>query len=334
MVFPTFRDKRKEYKHVLLKRRERLLQVRQLHTSALKRKLLEERRNSTLKSLNNIGQTMRTYGSSPASIKKALEGYYEYCKLLHQVPVTQEELKKITEAIIPSASIPQLEVPDQLLSEVEARQINWLWPGRIPLGKITILDGDPGMGKSLITVDLAARVSTGQPMPDGTPGQQGNVLLVAPEDDPYDTLKPRLEAAGGDPARVRLLTGESFDSDKMRIYDRPFSLPRDFDALTKAINSTDPILVILDPLSAIIGNSVNISHDQAIREIFTSLALLAERTACAILIVRHLSKGSYSNPLHRGTGSIGIIAAARTGLIIAPHPENHHQRILATTKTT
>ena len=123
---------------------------------------------------------MRGCGASPASIKKAMEGYYLYRKLLHHVPVTQEELKKITEAVIPSASIPKLEVPGQLLSEVEARQINWLWPGRIPLGKITILDGDPGMGKSLITVDLAARVSTGQPMPDGTPGQQGSVLLVAP----------------------------------------------------------------------------------------------------------------------------------------------------------
>jgi hypothetical protein len=300
---------------------------------ALKRKLLEERRNSTLRSLNEMGHLMRAHGASPASIKKALEGYYEYCKLLHQVPVTQEELKKITEEVIPSASIPKLEVPGQLLSEVEARQINWLWPGRIPLGKITILDGDPGMGKSLITVDLAARLSTGQPMPDGTLGQQGTVLLVAPEDDPYDTLKPRLEAAGGDPARVRLLhTGESFDGNKMRIYDRPFSLPRDFDALIKTIKSTGAILVILDPLTAIIGNNVNISHDQAIREIFTPLALLAERTSCAILIVRHLGKGSSSNPLHRGAGSIGIIAAARTGLIIAPHPENHHQRILATTK--
>jgi RecA-family ATPase len=118
----------------------------------------------------------------------------------------------------------------------------------------------------------------------------------------------------------------------MRIYDRPFSLPRDFDALIKAIKSTGAILVILDPLTAIIGNNVNISHDQAIREIFTPLALLAESTSCAILIVRHLGKGSSSNPLHRGAGSISIIAAARTGLIIAPHPENHRQRILATTK--
>ncbi len=276
---------------------------------------------------------MRSHGASPASIKKAMEGFYEYRKILHHVVVTQEELKKITEAVIPSASIPKLEVPGQLLSEVEARQINWLWHGRIPLGKITMLDGDPGMGKSLITVDLAARLSTGQPMPDGTPGKQGSVLLVAPEDDPYDTLKPRLEAAGGDPTRVRLLhTGESFDSNKVRIYDRPFSLSRDFDALTKAIEFTSAILVILDPLTAIIGNNVNTSHDQAIREIFTPLALLAERTACAILIVRHLGKASSSNPLHRGAGSIGIIAAARTGLIIAPHPENHHQRILATTK--
>src|SRR5438876_5775373 len=76
----------------------------------------------------------------------------------------------------------------------------------IPLGKITLLDGDPGMGKSLLALDLAARVSSGRPMPDGTPGPQGGVILIAPEDDAGDTLRPRLQAAGGDPSRVLLLT--------------------------------------------------------------------------------------------------------------------------------
>jgi AAA domain-containing protein len=91
------------------------------------------------------------------------------------------------------------------LSEVETHQIEWLWQGRIPLGKITILDGDPGMGKSLIAMNIVACVTTGQPMPDGTPGIQGGAIIIAPEDSAADTIKPRLEAAGVDPLQVLLL---------------------------------------------------------------------------------------------------------------------------------
>ena len=80
----------------------------------------------------------------------------------------------------------------------EIHQIEWLWQGRIPLGKITILEGDPGVGKSLIALNIAACVSAGHPMPDGTPGIEGGVILIAPEDGAADTIKPRLEAVGGD----------------------------------------------------------------------------------------------------------------------------------------
>ena len=92
-----------------------------------------------------------------------------------------------------------------LLSHIESEQIHWLWEKRIPRGKLTTLDGDPGLGKSLITLDLAARITTGRPMPDGTPGVQGSVVLIAPEDGIMDTIKPRVEAAGGDPSHIRLL---------------------------------------------------------------------------------------------------------------------------------
>src|SRR5712691_6250135 len=93
-----------------------------------------------------------------------------------------------------------------LLSDIKSEQLHWLWEKRIPRGKLTILDGDPGLGKSLLTLDLAARITTGRPMPDGTPGVQGSVVLIAPEDGAADTIKPRVEAAGGDPSHIRLLT--------------------------------------------------------------------------------------------------------------------------------
>src|SRR6202011_835458 len=99
--------------------------------------------------------------------------------------------------------------PEELgtwLSHIASEQLHWLWEKRIPRGKLITLDGDPGLGKSLLTLDLAARVTTGRPMPDGTPGVQGSVILIAPEDGATDTIKPRLEAAGGDPSLIRLLT--------------------------------------------------------------------------------------------------------------------------------
>ena len=220
-----------------------------------------------------------------------------------------------------------------ILSDVETQQIDWLWPRRIPLGKITILDGDPGMGKSLIAITIAACVSTGRPLPDGTPGRQGDIILIAPEDSPEDTIKPRVEAVGGDPSRVLLLnTVVSFDEKRLGIYDRPFSLSRDLNDLEIEIKRTKAILVILDPLMALLGRNIDSSRDQDVREVFTPLAQLAERTGCAILIIRHLNKGNSANSLYRGAGSIGIIAAARIGLLVAHDPDDEQKRVFATIK--
>ncbi len=220
-----------------------------------------------------------------------------------------------------------------ILSEVETHPIEWLWHRRIPLGKITLLDGDPGIGKSLIAINISACLSTGQPMPDGTPGLQGGVIIIAPEDSPEDTIKPRLEAAGGDPSQVMLFnTIECFDEKRMGIFEYPFSLSRDMQDLEMTIKRRKAKLVVLDPLMAVLGREVSASNDQDIREVLTPLAQLAERTKCAILIIRHLNKGASSNPLYRGTGSIGIIGAARMGLIVVRDPNDEQRFILATTK--
>src|SRR6266516_7193866 len=95
--------------------------------------------------------------------------------------------------------------PGTPLTDIQEYQLRWLWEQRVLCGKITLLDGDPDLGKSLITLDLAARVTTGKPMFDGTPGIQGNVILIAPEDDASDTIKLRILAVGGDFFRVRFL---------------------------------------------------------------------------------------------------------------------------------
>src|SRR5438270_421749 len=100
---------------------------------------------------------------------------------------------------------PSTEELGTLLSDIKTEQLHWLWEKRIPRGKLITLDGDPGLGKSLLTLDLAARITTGRPVPDGTPGVQGSVILIAPEDAATDTIKPRVEAAGGDPSHIRPL---------------------------------------------------------------------------------------------------------------------------------
>ena len=220
-----------------------------------------------------------------------------------------------------------------ILSDVKTHPIEWLWHGRIPLGKITILDGDPGIGKSLIAINIAACVSAGLLMPDDTPGIQGGVIIIAPEDSPADTIKPRFEAIGGNSAQVLIIdTVDGFDAKRMSMFTSPFSLSRDLQDLEMTIKRRKAKLVILDPLMAVLGHDVSATNDQDIREVLTPLSQVAERTRCAILIIRHLNKGSSTNPLYRGAGSIGIIGAARMGLIAVRSPYDEQMCILATSK--
>src|SRR6266480_2450754 len=286
-------------------------------------RILNERKERTHQ-LIQAAKQMQKRGASQSSIRRFVAAFNEY------LIITSKPAKPDNSDPTP---VPNSELPGLLLSEVETQEITWLWEKRIPMGKITVLDGDPGMGKSLIAAHIAACVSTGRPIPNGTPGKQGSVILIAPEDNPQDTLKPRLEAAGGDPSQVLLLnTVEDLDAKRIKIYDRPFSLAHDLEILEDAIKRMQAVLVIIDPLMAVLGNSIDSSRDQSVREVFTPLAQLAERTGCAILMIRHLSRGTAGHPLYRGAGSIGIIAAARSGLIVAADPSDEQRRILAPTK--
>lgn len=229
-----------------------------------------------------------------------------------------------------------LSSPEQstLLSSVESEQLDWLWEKRIPRGELTILDGDPGLGKSLITLDLAARITTGRPMPDGTPGVLGSVVLIAPEDGIDDTIKPRIEAAGGDPSQIRLLNfvKTNFLKKTTSKSGETFTLSEHLFNLAITVHHTHPALVILDPFMAILGSRISASNDQKIRETFSHMIRMAKAANCAVLIVRHLNKGGSENPLYRGGGSIGVIAIARSGLLVVPHPSDENKRLLVSTK--
>ena len=287
-----------------------------------------------LERLRFVSDQMHEAGASQQSTRLALQGTYELLKV-----TLGQKLEKSSEDIIknPDSLYEQTkQAPVTLLSEVETQQVDWLWQSRIPLGKITILDGDPGMGKSLLSIFIAACVSRGQPMPDGSPVKQGKVILIAPEDAAEDTIKPRVEAAGGDPSQVLLLENMEFlnikDTKKIKFSERPFSLSQDMGILEQAIKQIGATLVVIDPLMAVLGHSIDSSRDQDVREVLTPLAQVAERTGCAILIIRHLNKGSSDNILYRGSGSIGIIAVARIGLLVAHDPDDEQKRVFATIK--
>jgi len=217
-----------------------------------------------------------------------------------------------------------------LLSAVTPTRVDWLWQDRIPLGKITILDGDPGLGKSVMTADLAARVSHGLPMPDGSPGRAGGVVLLTAEDGLEDTVAPRLDAAGADRSRVLSL---DMVPDLSTGGVKPPVLPLDARYVERAAERMNAVLIVIDPLTAYLAAEINSHRDQDCRRALLPLKIIAERTGAAVLVVRHLNKAvAGGNPLYRGGGSIGIIGAARSGLLVARDPDNEDRRVLASTK--
>jgi hypothetical protein len=219
-----------------------------------------------------------------------------------------------------------------LLADVQPEQVEWLWAGRVPRGMITLLDGDPGLGKSTITLDLAARVTTGAPMPfavsdDGRTGMPGDVVILTAEDHLAATVRPRLDAAGADVRRVHAVVAVGRDGDP----DAPLVLPADIAELEIVARDTKAQLVLVDPLMAFLGADTDAHRDQDVRRALAPLAKVAEATGAAIMIVRHLRK-SAGSAIYRGGGSIGIIGAARSSLIVARDPEDEHGRFLALAK--
>jgi hypothetical protein len=218
------------------------------------------------------------------------------------------------------------------LSDVTPKRFGWLWPGYIALGKLTILEGNPAQGKSLLSQMLAARVSTGQPIVPGeatgdVDGPAG-VILLSYEDGIADTVVPRLLAAGADLARVATLPTVRGANGAERLLE----IPTDLGLLRDAIVAIDARLLIVDPVVAYLEGSAY--RDQSIRKALGPLAQLAEEADVAVLLVRHLVKGSAgASPLFQGSGSIGLIATARTALLATEAPDGPPgQHVLAALK--
>lgn len=219
------------------------------------------------------------------------------------------------------------------LSDVTPERVRWLWPGRLPAGKLVVIDGDPSTGKSTLCLDLAARVSTGTAWPDGTDCRSGDVLLLSAEDGLSDTIAPRLIAAGAALDHVHALTDVILTDDDGASRKVPPSLPRDLSVVEGIVARHRVRLVVVDVLMAFLSGKVDSHRDQDVRGVLHQLAALAEKTGSTIVLIRHLNKAGGGSPLYRGGGSIGIIGGARAAFLVARDPEDEQRRIFANSKS-
>jgi hypothetical protein len=195
-------------------------------------------------------------------------------------------------------------------SQLEARPVHWLWRNRVPLGGLTVLAGEPGLGKSLLGVWLAARLSCGEL------GEPGASLFLTAEDAREYTVVPRLTAAGA------TLTQIAFPPPGSDGLDQVIRLPDDVGLLRELVEKTAAKLVVFDPLVAYLPAKVNSWSDQSLRGALAPLAALAQEQGTAVLLIAHLNKGHDADPLRRLGGSIALSAAARSLLLLARDPDD------------
>ena len=243
---------------------------------------------------------------------------------------TADELRALVESAADENSSQSLGV---CLADVEVEEFDWVWRGRIARRKITMADGNPGLGKSLATLDFAARIAMGKPMPDGSPGLDApaGVVIVCGEDGLADTVKPRLLAAGASPDALKRVWAINLVPERLasgEISQRLLSLVNDLGALEAKITDIGAALLIIDPVTAYLGNQTDMYKDSHVRAVLTPLALMAERTGVAILLVRHLNKNADAQALHRGLGGVAFIGVARLGLLFVENPDVEGERLM------
>jgi len=194
------------------------------------------------------------------------------------------------------------------LAKVERKNVRWFWPDKIPHAKLSLIVGDPDMGKSWFTLYLAACVTTGEPLPGtfGRPTPQGHVVILSAEDDVEDTIVPRLEDCGGDKAFAHVIEGMK--------EGRMFNLTKDLGRLEDYIRKLENVrLVIIDPLSAYVGvgDKANSHKDSDVRGILSPVVKLAKDLDVTIIGVMHLNKGQDLGAVYRVSGSMAFVAQAR-----------------------
>lgn len=206
-------------------------------------------------------------------------------------------------------------------SEVEPKEVEWLWYPYIPLGKVTMIHGDPGDGKSTFMLNIAAALTRGEPLPFMDEGSEPmNVIYQNTEDDLDDTVIPRFMKAGGDLNRIFFID------------EREKSLSFSDERIGETIRQTDAKLIIFNPISSYLGNDVSINLANEVRSRMNYLIEVAKETKCAVVVIGHMNKMSGAKAMYRASGSIDIIGAARSSLVVGQSPDNPDNRIMAVQK--
>ena len=210
------------------------------------------------------------------------------------------------------------------MEDVVSKEVEWLWYPYIPYGKITIVEGDPGEGKTTLVLKLAAAMSRGLPLPcdDDREREPIHIIYQTAEDGIDDTIKPRLEKAGADCSMIRVID----ETEK--------ELSMTDDRLEQAIVETGARLVILDPIQAYIGAKIDMHRANEIRPVLKHLGMIAEKYNCAIVLIGHMNKAAGSKSTYRGLGSIDIQATARSVLLVARLRDKSNIRIMAHDKSS
>lgn len=208
------------------------------------------------------------------------------------------------------------------MSDIQPEEVQWLWYPYIPLGKLTVIQGDPGEGKTTFVLAMVAALTKGEALPEREPLDPVNILYQTAEDGLADTIRPRLDALGADCSRVLVI-----DESK-----RELSLSDE--RIRQAMEETGAKLLVLDPLQAYLGAEVDMHRANEVRPILKRLGSVAEQMGCAVVLIRHLNKMQGQKSGHRGMGSVDFQAAARSVLLVGRTKEDPQLRIVVPDKSS
>lgn len=209
------------------------------------------------------------------------------------------------------------------MSDIEVEEVEWLWYPYIPFGKVTIVHGDAGEGKTTMILQLAALLSKGEKLPcDDTEREPVNIIYQTAEDGLGDTIKPRLLAGGADCERIKVI--DETESSLSLIDER----------IEKAIDETNAKVIIFDPIQAYVGEKIDINRANEVRSVLSKLKDLAERKKCAVILIGHLNKNQGAKAGYRGLGSIDFSAAARSVLLVGRVKDNPEIRVICHAKSS
>jgi DNA repair protein RadA/Sms len=275
----------------------------------------------------SLAGTMRKRGMSLDAIRAALKADSE---ARFSPPLDNDEIEDVLKSAVKwldshqdNAAQDKSESDELItLDTIMPEAVNWLWDDRVPIGKLTQLAGDPGVGKSFLSLKIASAISRGEALPGHKkPQSPSSTLILSIEDGYGDTMRPRVDAMGGDPSRI-IVPKRGFIPSTMSI-----------ERLEGWVKRAGPALVIFDPIISFTGKA-DTSKASEVRAFLSPLMILAETYSFACIIIIHLNKQPGSKAIYRGNGSIDFVAACRSAFLVAEDPEQPERRVLAHVKNT